>query len=597
MNDVSMDPQDLGYALTPEQQRLLDQLPKAPACADVLHFMALEIHGELDPQRLQRALDALLAQQPMLVSRLGKAAGFHGLRQFVAGAERFPLTVQPRVETVADIEAQIAEWAARSFVVGESENAQAVLFRLADAHWKLVLGVARHSVDEPGLQLVYQQMRLAYEQRLAENEDAPGEFTQYLEWRSEVVLDEDAAGARVYWQEHLQGADAELSSPWLAYRHSAIDSSPACLTAALEPALRSGLQQVAAALQQSPGMVMQAAWWLLLGRLSGREQMLVGIRHDSRADYEYFAEVVGVFERSLPLNLSLAATTSFDNWVAELAARLDLHRTWQEYWTPELAPAAARPAYGFAEWHAPRPQTAGALQWLPSEHPLPESSFELLLQAELDDVGNPLALHLQFATPRYTVQAIEGLITQFKVLLAAIVAEPHTELRRLSPLGAEEQRRLLAINPPPCLLDARYLPQRIAEQARITPDAIALTDAGQCLSYGQLQSQVAALAGSLHAQGLGRGAIVALALPRSTELVVAMLAAAVEVRLVIILVVLEDLVVALLAEAQQVLELLTKEMLVVQELVLRAVELAAAAAKVELVEMDQLQLAELEELD
>lgn len=526
MNPVSMDQQDLGYALTPEQQRVLEQLPKAAACADALHFFEVRINGALDPQRLQMALDAVLAQQPMLVAQLGRAAGLHGLRQFVAGAERFPLTVQARIDAAADIQAQIAEWAARSFVAGESENAQAVLYRLAEDQWKLLIGMARHSTDANGLQRFYQQLLLAYEQGLPEGDDAPGEFTQYLEWRSEVVLDEDAAGARHYWQQHLQGADVELSSPWLAYRDTGTEAPAAtsCLTSALEPSLRSGLQQAADALQQPPALLLQAAWWLLLGRLSGHEQMLVGLRHDSREDYEYFADAVGVFERSLPLNLSLPATTPFDRWLKDLATRLDEHRTWQEYWSPELAPAAALPAYGFARWRAPRAGTS-ALHWLPVQRPQPQANVELLLQTELDDGENPLALHLQFAASRYSVQAMDGLIAQFKVLLAAIVATPEAELGRLSLLGPDEQRRLLAINPAPHAVEARYLPQRIAEHARATPQAIALTDATQRLSYRQLQAQVTTLADALHAQGVGRGAIVALALPRSADLVVAMLAA------------------------------------------------------------------------
>ena len=139
MNEGSMDAQDLGYALTPEQQGLLEQLPKAPACSDALHLLEVDITGALDPQRLQAALDALLAQQPMLVPRLAKAPGFHGLRQFAGGIWRFPLTVQTRLETAAEIQAQVAEWTARSFVVGESENAQAMLYRQADNHWTQAL--------------------------------------------------------------------------------------------------------------------------------------------------------------------------------------------------------------------------------------------------------------------------------------------------------------------------------------------------------------------------------------------------------------------------------------------------------------------------
>src|SRR5471032_345306 len=524
MNEVSMDQQDLGYALTPEQQLLIEQLPKAPACADALRFLEVEISGALDPQRVQLALDTLLAQQPMLVARLGKAAGFHGLRQFVGGAERFPLTVQTRVETPADIQAQLTEWAERSFDIAESEGAQAVLYRLADERWKLVLGLARHSLDESAVRLLFQQLPSAYELQATADDEEPGEFTQYLEWRSEVVLDEDAASARAYWQQHLQGAEAELSTLWLVYRNAnPASSATASLTVCVEP----GLQRLASALEQPPSVVLQAAWWLLLGRLSGHEQVLVGVRHDSRDDYEYFGDALGVFEKTLPLNLSLPANATFSSWAVELTARLDEHRTWQEYWSPELAPAAARPAYGFAVRRATQVETSANLQWTPVARPLArEALFELMLELETDESGNPQAFHLHYAASRYSVQAIEGLLAQLRVLLENIVANPHAELGQLSLLGAAELQRLLAINPPAqVLVDGRFLPQRIADWARTTPDAIALSDGDQRLSYGQLQANVEALAQALKAQGLAAGAVVALALPRSADLVVAMLAA------------------------------------------------------------------------
>ncbi|WP_237882773.1 non-ribosomal peptide synthetase [Pseudomonas sp. PGPR40] len=526
MNEVSMDAQDLGFALTPEQQGVLEKLPKSPVCGDALHWLEVGIAGALDPQRLQTALDALLAQQPMLIPRLAKAPGFHGLRQFAGGAEHFPLTVQTRLETAAGIQAQVAEWAARSFVVGESENVQAVLYRLADNHWQLVLGIARHCVDGSGLRLIYQQLLRAYEQGLTEADDETGEFTRYLEWRSEVVLDEDAATARTYWQQHLQGADVDLSTPWLGYRAATAQTSSATarLTNTLEPSLHNALQQLADSLAQPLSVVMQAAWWLLLGRLGGSEQMLVGVRHDSRDDYEYFADAVGVFERTLPLHVSLAASTSFNAWVSELAAHLNEHRTWQEYWSPELEPAAARPAYGFALWHAPLPQTSSTLQWTPVQRPIArDAQFELLLQLESGESGR---LHLHYATQRYSTQAVEGLMAQFSVLLASIVANPQAEPGQLALLGPAEQQRLLAINPPlRPLVDGRYLPQRIADRAHATPDTVALTDAQQHLSYGQLQANVDVLARALKARGLARGSIVALALPRSADLVVTMLAA------------------------------------------------------------------------
>ena len=84
------------------------------------------------------------------------------------------------------------------------------------------------------LNLLLEHVQQAYAGGQVAQDEAPGEFAQYLEWRSEVVLDEDAAGARLYWQEHLQDAEVELSSPWLAYRKASAEAAAEAAKEALE---------------------------------------------------------------------------------------------------------------------------------------------------------------------------------------------------------------------------------------------------------------------------------------------------------------------------------------------------------------------------
>ncbi|WP_210639697.1 amino acid adenylation domain-containing protein [Pseudomonas sp. Tri1] len=526
MNEVTMDAHNPGFALTPEQQRLLEQLPGTATCGQALRWLEVVIDGDLDPQRLQVAFDTLLAQQPMLLARLGKVAGFHGLRQAAAGATRFPLTVQAGEQRAEAVRAQVRESMDRAFVLGESESVQAVLYRLAPRQWQLVLGIARSSADAQSLNLLLEHIQQTYAGVQAEEDEAPGEFAQYLEWRSEVVLDEDAASARAYWQQHLQGMQADIATPWLAARSTIGETGAADshVSLSLEPAQREALHNLAEQLGQSLATVLQGAWWVLLGRLSGLEQVLVGVRHDCRDDYEYFANAVGVFEKTLPLCVSLPATASFSEWLDELAARLEAHRTWQEYWAPELAPDAARPAYGFTLGQASASGNSGGLHWAPAESVfVPADPFELLLQVQLNERHATLNLH--YASSRYSPAVANTVLEQYGVLLASILAAPHRALAQLSLLSHAQERRLLAINPPmQALADGRYLPQRIADLALHTPDAIALTDAHLQLSYGQLQARVDNAALGLKHQGVGAGSIVALALPRSAELVIAMLA-------------------------------------------------------------------------
>ncbi|MDI3401526.1 amino acid adenylation domain-containing protein [Pseudomonas sp. V88_4] len=528
MNEVMMDAQESGFALTPEQQALLEQLPNTATCGEALRWLSVTLEGDLDPQRLQAAFDTLLAQQPMLLAQLSKVAGFHGLRQSAIPASRFPLTIQATEQGVEEVRAQIDVSMGRAFVVGESAGVQAMLYRLAPQQWQCLIGIARHSADAQSLNLLLEQVQQAYAGVESAGDEVPGEFSQYLEWRSEVVLDEDATTARAYWQQQLQGAQVDIATPWLAARSAgqATAAADTRLSLTLQPAQRAGLQALAEQLGQPVATLLQGAWWVLLGRLSGLEQALVGVRHDSRSDYEYFAGAVGVFEKTLSLSVSLPAGAAFSAWLVELAARLEEHRTWQEYWTPDLAPDAARPAYGFTVGQAVRSGNSGGLRWTVSQAlPVQPDAFECLLQVQLDDAQQLAAVDLLYASSRYSPAAASVVLEQFGVLLDSILAAPHTPLAQLNLLGHAEEQRLLALNPSAqALADSRYLPQRIADLMRDTPDAIALTDAGQSLSYGQLQVRVDNVAQGLKAQGLGEGAIVALALPRSADLVIAMLA-------------------------------------------------------------------------
>ncbi|MZG12937.1 AMP-binding protein, partial [Streptomyces sp. SID5914] len=68
------------------------------------------------------------------------------------------------------------------------------------------------------------------------------------------------------------------------------------------------------------------------------------------------------------------------------------------------------------------------------------------------------------------------------------------------------------------------LPELFTEQAERTPDAVAVECGDRALTYSELDAWSARTAGWLHTQGVGRGSFVAVKLPRSVELIVALLA-------------------------------------------------------------------------
>src|SRR5207249_3147172 len=115
--------------------------------------------------------------------------------------------------------------------------------------------------------------------------------------------------------------------------------------------------------------------------------------------------------------------------------------------------------------------------------------------------------------------------TYFLAVLARAAEDPSTRLSELSPLGAGELEAILngwnatdATEWGQCAHEAFFA--RAAER----PAAPAVECGGERLSYGELAGRASALAARLVSLGVERGDRVALCLPRTPSLVVALLA-------------------------------------------------------------------------
>ncbi|WP_444436135.1 non-ribosomal peptide synthetase family protein [Pseudomonas sp. A6] len=505
---------DIGLALTPEQQALAAALPEQPSWEQASLRLALEIRGTLDPQRLRGALARLAERQQALAAVLCRVPGYHGWRQ------RFPASVAPLLTEVdaAQGESARAVWLARRFSLDALPAADALLLQRGAEDWRLELGVSRLLLDAASLAALPAQLAALYAGEDAEaDEEEVGPFSQYLAWRAEVVLDEDAAEARAYWTTHLQGGAEAQAGSRLPYR-----CGQAGAPAALRKALSEALRQALGASGQEPEMLLQAVWWALLARIAGTPRLLVGVRHDARHDYDYFAGAAGVFERTLPLQLTAQPQAGAASLAAQLAEQLEAHRAWQEYWAPD---ALAGPALGFASRRRAAPASGGGLDWQAHEEDAAGDGFELLLQLQLDANGVPEVLILRSDTGHYTADALLALQEQYLVLLQGALAEPTAPLASLPLLEEAQARRLHAINPPATPAGAELLPQRFAHWLQQTPEALAVSDASQSLSYAQLAALVEHLAAGLQRLGVAPGATLALALPRSVALLGGILAA------------------------------------------------------------------------
>ncbi|KJY24297.1 AMP-binding protein, partial [Streptomyces sp. NRRL S-495] len=130
---------------------------------------------------------------------------------------------------------------------------------------------------------------------------------------------------------------------------------------------------------------------------------------------------------------------------------------------------------------------------------------------------------IDYATDLFDRETVEAIAARFGRLLAAVVADPAAPIGRVELLDGAERAALLA---PAAALPAEVplVPAAFAAQVAATPEATALVFGELRLSYAELDARANRLAHGLLAAGIGPESVVALALPRSAETVVAQLA-------------------------------------------------------------------------
>ena len=148
------------------------------------------------------------------------------------------------------------------------------------------------------------------------------------------------------------------------------------------------------------------------------------------------------------------------------------------------------------------------------------------LNLEVTDLDHRLGCCLTYSTDLFDEPTIARMARHWRNLLEALIADPQQRLSQLPMLAAPEQQQLLdslGVEPGERRLD-QCIHHLFAEQALARKDAPALTFAGQTLSYAELDARANRLAWALRERGVGPQVRVGLALERSLEMVVGLLA-------------------------------------------------------------------------
>lgn len=497
-----------------------------------------ELRGPLHPAALRAALDAVVGRHEALRTVYQVIDGRPHQRVLDPELARVGLPLVDLDES--RLGESVEEIARRRFDLATDLPLRAALFRLGPEHHVLALVLHHIACDGWSMAPLLADLATAYA-ALVRGDDSrlpplPVNYADYALWQQRTAP--WAAPALSFWTAALAGLPAESGLPparprALAGRRAGV------VPVIIGPDLRQAVAAFAYDCRATTFMVIHAALALLLARLGAGTDLAIGTPVAGRKD-EALDEVVGFFVNTIVLR----GDTSGNPTVRHLLTRFrdaDLAAFAHDDLGFERVVEAVNP-----ERHPGRNPLFQVMLALRDEEPslrLPGVSattrpvptgvaqFDLIvdLVQRRDEAGEPAGIvgEVEFAAELFDAADIGALAERLPRLLRAMVAEPDRHVDALDVLSAAERRRLTRDWQGPRRANtATNLPELVAAQVSARPDALAVVAGGQRLTYADLDRRAEDLGAALAEAGVGRDRVVAVVLPRSADLIVALLAVA-----------------------------------------------------------------------
>ena len=400
------------------------------------------------------------------------------------------------------------------------------LVRLSDERHRLVLSSHHILMDGWSAPVLVRELLALYARPDAAL-PAVTPYRDYLAW----LAGQDRAGSAAFWRQTLSGLEAGTRL---------VPSDPGRMAVAPEPfvvAVGAELSAALVALARGGGVtlnsVLQAAWGILLGRLSGRSDVVFGVTVAGRpAELAGVEHMVGLFINTLPLRLKLVPGEPLSAFLRQTQAsgsELMAHGTLGLSEIQQIAGVGELfdTLMVFENYPVDREGLAAEVRGLRlgrvGGHDATHYPLSLMVRP-----GEELTLRLDYRPDLFDRGSVAVLGERLVRLLANAVAAPERPIGSLEILSAAERHTILSlwndteheVAQPTAGLT---LPELFAAQAERTPAAIAVVFEDRTLSYAELEAHANQLAHHLRGLGVGPETVVGLCVERSPEMVVGLL--------------------------------------------------------------------------
>ncbi|WP_338071370.1 amino acid adenylation domain-containing protein, partial [Actinomadura bangladeshensis] len=504
--------------------------------------VVFKLRGRVDAAVMSAALRDVAGRHESLRTVVGEDENGVAFQRILP-VDGLPLDVPERRVDPAAVRDAVIELVSHRFDLASEIPLRAGLVRGAPDECVLVLLMHHIAGDGASMAPLVRDLSLAYAARSAGREPGweplPVQYADYTLWQRDLLGDESDPGSLLsrqleYWRGELAGVPQPLPLPADRPRPATRDHRGGTVEFAIGADLADRVRRLARDRRATVPMVFQAALAVLLARHGAGGDVAIGSPIEGRTD-DALTDLVGFFVNTWVLRVRLSGDPSFEDVLEEtrtkaLAAYDNQDAPFErlvELLNPERS-AAYHPFFQvmFAWQNTLWPDLDSPdLHWSPAFPTNVTVKFDLSLTLAEEPDGRAIRGAFEYALDLFDRATVERMADRYARVLDQVTADAGRPVRDLDVPDRDELDLVVdRWNDTAAEVVAATVPELVEAAAAQDPAAIALASGGESLTYGELGTRAEALAAELSARGAGPGRVVAVALPRSMDLVVALLA-------------------------------------------------------------------------
>jgi hypothetical protein len=528
----------VNFPLSFAQQRLwfLAQIERV---SQVYHVAGgFRLSGRLDVPTLRRALNRIVDRHETFRTTFATADG-EPVQRIGPPGQDFTLA-EERLQAgndLRELEQRVIYETTASFDLEGGPLCRGRLFTLAPGEYALFITLHHIISDGWSLAVLIRELGILYAAFLRGDPDPlprlSVQYVHYAVWQRRRLAGKLRQLQHDYWSRTLVDAPPLLELPLDHPRPARQSYGGGFVNFELTRELTLQLQAFSRRHGTTLFTTLLAVWALLLARLSGQDDIVIGTPAANR-DTPETAHVIGLFVNTLPLRVNVSDNLTLEELVNRVKIQTFEALSHQDLPFEEILGIVQPPrllAYSplFQTMFSWQNTNAPALDLpelrvtpLPAPHIQSRFDLSLLLSESDGTIGGGV----EYATSLFERSTIERWTGYLRSLLVAMVTDEKQEVKRVQMLSQDERRQVLydwsatltRENGCSCLHDL------ITTQARLTPDSVAVVYESHLLTYTELERQATRLGRQLQAAGVEPERRVAICVDRGLEMVIGLVA-------------------------------------------------------------------------